>query len=153
MPGPPVVATPPSGDSAMRFITFPEILTLPTRPAEPGPCQARLPNGRHCRRPASRASGYHKCPVHDQDRPVLGAHEITGTGRWAVTTPCGGYTQVTLHPTETAARRGPASLPGVPGGGRWQPAPHRGAQPGSPPRGRPSPPDGPSSAPRPPGPG
>jgi len=109
----------------MRFITFPEILTLPTRPAEPGPCQARLPNGRHCRRPASRASGYHKCPVHDQDRPVLGAHEITGTGRWAVTTPCGGYTKVTLHPTETAARRVLAWLRGVRCGGRCQPDQHR----------------------------
>jgi hypothetical protein len=49
----------------MRFIPFPYILTLPLRPAEPGPCQARVPDGRQCRRPASRASGYHKCPVHD----------------------------------------------------------------------------------------
>lgn len=52
----------------MRFIPFPYILTLPISPAAPGPCQARLPNGRQCRRPASRASGYYKCRVHDYDR-------------------------------------------------------------------------------------
>ena len=52
----------------MRFITFPSILTLPVRPTQPGPCQARLPNGRQCRRPASRASGHHKCTVHEGGR-------------------------------------------------------------------------------------
>jgi len=109
----------------MRFIPFPSILTVPLRPAGPGPCQGRLPNGSDCRRPASRASGYYKCAGHDHDQPVLRADEITGTGRWAVTTPCGGYTKVTLHPTERAARRVLAWLRGVRCGGRCQPARHR----------------------------
>jgi hypothetical protein len=109
----------------MRFLTFSEFAGLPLRPAEPGRCQARLPNGRQCRRPASRASGYHKCPVHDHDRLGVSAHEITGTGRWAVRTPCGGYTKVTLHPTEAAARRVLAWLRGVRCGGRCQPDRHR----------------------------
>jgi hypothetical protein len=109
----------------MRFIPFPYILTLPIRPAAPGPCQPRLPNGRQCRRPASRASGQHKCVVHDHDRPGVSAHEITGTGRWAVTAPCGEYTKVTLHPTEAAARRVLAWLRSVRCGGRCQPARHR----------------------------
>jgi hypothetical protein len=51
----------------MRFVTFSEFAGLPIRPSEPGPCQARLPTGRQCHRPASRASGYHKCPVHDSN--------------------------------------------------------------------------------------
>jgi hypothetical protein len=106
----------------MRFIPFPYIFTVPLHPAEPGPCQARLPNGRQCRRLASRASGY---SVHDHDRPDIIAREITGTGRWPVTTLCGGYTKDTLHPTDQAARRVLAWLRGVRCGGRCQPDQHR----------------------------
>jgi xanthine/CO dehydrogenase XdhC/CoxF family maturation factor len=58
-------------------------------------------------------------------RRIRRADEISGTGPWAITAPCGGHTKVTLHPTEQAARRVLAWLRGVRCGGRCQPDRHR----------------------------